>query len=265
MSRNRQVIDHINPVCGQRLRLLLQEFKILQKEFAIMVNQDPSYICRLVNGRQRLSPDTARFYIKTAFEGKGIRWEWLAGLDDFKSEDDVRVYEHGRQIFNTFQDTFDFLRRKGFLESILEEINYSMYPSEFTEEEKQSQDDEKELYRFKQTVCSNKKTFTDYFTLEGWREIQDLCTYHAVDDISDVMKTKMDVYRDMFDDPISEAKYLNKKACEDFYKESYTMYNGSGDIEAQFTGQEIKSLADALHDVVTALIQYHINKKKGQS
>lgn len=80
MSRKRL---EVNPIRGERLKMLLIENGVDQKEFAEKIGYTKEHISYIVNGRRNLTEDAAQATIK---QFPGTRIEWLMGYDDFKTE-----------------------------------------------------------------------------------------------------------------------------------------------------------------------------------
>ena len=85
----------INLISNERLSSLLKEKKIKQSELAEKLNYTPQQISRIVTGKERLTEDFARKIIELFKTGDletdmfdTIRYEWLMGLDNFKTEGD---------------------------------------------------------------------------------------------------------------------------------------------------------------------------------
>lgn len=286
MSRNKVQIDPINPVCGQRLRLLLNEFKITQKEFAITVNQDPSYICRLVNGRQRLSPDTARFYIKTAFDGKGIRWEWLMGYDDsMTGEDYVReMIREGEERIDL--ETSEFERKTETVRKILSALQMDMYPSRYDTETRKMIAEGAAYGTFLEILESDNTLLKDVFTETGIQEIRAMYLEGRIretevhpdefgmteeewaESLKEIEAEEAAFDKYTLENPqawLDEYRRIGQKSAESMLQEEYDLFDTDGNLIVQFTAREKEDFVNQIYDVVTALIQYHITKKKGQA
>lgn len=114
----------INPKRGERLRQLLQEYNVSQKEIAAILNYSPEQISYIINGKRNLTEPAAKEIIKyfnsnnvneakrrasiiekemieqktinfawqSIIQPKIIRYEWLMGHDDFKTTDDYELH-----------------------------------------------------------------------------------------------------------------------------------------------------------------------------
>lgn len=72
------------PAPAKRLRQLLADHKLTQRELAEKIFVDPRYISMIACGRRGLSKDMA---VRIADCFPGTRVQWLLGLDDFITED----------------------------------------------------------------------------------------------------------------------------------------------------------------------------------
>lgn len=114
----------INPKRGERLRQLLQEYNVSQKEIASVLNYSPEQISYIINGKRNLTEPAAKEIIKyfnsnnvneakrrasiiekemieqktinfawqSNIQPKIIRFEWLMGHDDFKTTADYELH-----------------------------------------------------------------------------------------------------------------------------------------------------------------------------
>lgn len=76
----------INQECGLRLRLLLRERNITQKDLAARLGCEPQHISNIVLGKRRLTEDSV--YRITSEVFPDVRPEWLLCRDDFKTEEE---------------------------------------------------------------------------------------------------------------------------------------------------------------------------------
>lgn len=93
----------IDPKKGERLRQLLQEYKVSQKKLAAVLDYSPEQISYMVNGKRNITEPAAREIIKyfnsinendplcrpSMRKRKEIRFHWLMGFDDYKTEGDL--------------------------------------------------------------------------------------------------------------------------------------------------------------------------------
>lgn len=115
----------INPIKGERLKQLLQEYNVSQKEIASVLNYSPEQISYIINGKRNLTEPAAKEIIKyfnsinennakhrasilekemlkqktinfawqSNIQLKTIRFDWLMGYDDFKTTDEYEQHE----------------------------------------------------------------------------------------------------------------------------------------------------------------------------
>ena len=74
----------VNQECGQRLKLLLKERDITQKDLAARLGYEPQHISNIVRGNRRLTGDIADRITREIFPD--VRPEWLLCRDDFKTQ-----------------------------------------------------------------------------------------------------------------------------------------------------------------------------------
>lgn len=78
----------INRLRGERVKSLLSEHGMTQKELAEKIGYVPEHLSFIVNGRRNLTEEAAHA-ISALFPG--VRFEWLMGFDDFKTERDYHL------------------------------------------------------------------------------------------------------------------------------------------------------------------------------
>lgn len=92
----------IDPIRGERLGQLLQEYNVSQKELAAVLDYSPVQISYMVNGKRSVTDYAAREIIQyfnsigendplcppNMRKRKAIRFYWLMGFDDYKTEED---------------------------------------------------------------------------------------------------------------------------------------------------------------------------------
>lgn len=74
----------VNQECGQRLKLLLKERNVTQKDLAARLGYEPQHISNIVRGNRRLTGDFADRLTRELFPD--IRANWLLCRDDFKTQ-----------------------------------------------------------------------------------------------------------------------------------------------------------------------------------
>lgn len=75
----------VNPIRGQRLKLLLSEHKMEQKELAEKINYTKEHISYIITGQRNLTEDAAK---KIVALFPPTRFEWLMGFDNFRTENE---------------------------------------------------------------------------------------------------------------------------------------------------------------------------------
>ena len=74
----------VNQACGQRLKLLLKERNITQKDLAARLGYEPQHISNIVRGNRRLNGDIADRITSEIFPD--VRPDWLLCRDNFKTQ-----------------------------------------------------------------------------------------------------------------------------------------------------------------------------------
>lgn len=82
MGRKKVVID---PICGKRLSELISDYGMTHKDFAEAIGYTKEQVSFMVNGKRNITVYSAR---AIAEKFPSVRFEWLMGYDDFKTEAD---------------------------------------------------------------------------------------------------------------------------------------------------------------------------------
>lgn len=107
-------VQEINPVCGKRIKELMTDNNLKQKEFAQILGYTEQHISALVQGKRHLSDQAA---IAIAKKFPPVRYEWLMGYDDFKNPETAKYGPLILKFANNKakQDAFDaYLKSYGF-------------------------------------------------------------------------------------------------------------------------------------------------------
>lgn len=94
MAKRRAVI---NPIRGERLRQVLSEHKMDQKELAEKMGYTKEHISYIINGKRNLTPEAAESIVKIFPD---IRIGWLLGIEDHKTNSDVISAKMNEKIMN---------------------------------------------------------------------------------------------------------------------------------------------------------------------
>lgn len=97
----------INPIRGERLKMLLIENGVDQKELAEKIGYTKEHISYIINGRRNLTEDAAQAIIKLF---PGTRIEWLMGYDEFKTNHE-KNWKPFVDLINNGRDESDRLTR----------------------------------------------------------------------------------------------------------------------------------------------------------
>jgi len=88
--------EEINKICGKRLRELISASNLTQYEFADKINYTEQQVSYMVNGKRRITPDAA---MRIAEMFPPTRFEWLLGLDDFKTPFEIKLNKPIKKAF----------------------------------------------------------------------------------------------------------------------------------------------------------------------
>lgn len=81
--------EKLNPKQGKRLKELLNDYGITQKELADKLHYSEPHISRIANGHSPLTLATAKriceYVNSISVDAAPIRYQWLMGMDDFKT------------------------------------------------------------------------------------------------------------------------------------------------------------------------------------
>lgn len=102
-------MDKLNQKIGKRLKKILREANMSQKELAKATGYTPQYISSLVMGKKKLSSEAARNIAKSL----SIRKEYLLCIDDYKT--DKQQWDKRHRLFD---------ERESILESLINQAGY---------------------------------------------------------------------------------------------------------------------------------------------
>lgn len=99
----------VNQECGQRLKLLLKERNITQKDLAVRLGYEPQHISNIVRGNRRLTGDIADRITSEIFPD--VRSDWLLCRDNFKTQAEKELaakteWEAGQETARLYDKAF---------------------------------------------------------------------------------------------------------------------------------------------------------------
>lgn len=99
----------VNRECGQRLKLLLKERNITQKDLAVRLGYEPQHISNIVRGNRRLTGDIADRITSEIFPD--VRPDWLLCRDNFKTQAEKELaakaeWEAGQETARLYDKAF---------------------------------------------------------------------------------------------------------------------------------------------------------------
>lgn len=98
----------INPISGKRLKDVLKENHKTQREIAKELNYVEQHISAIIHGRKNLTPETAKEISRIL----PVRFEYLMGYDDYKTEKDKQLFEKNIEADSSIKEerkTIEFL------------------------------------------------------------------------------------------------------------------------------------------------------------
>lgn len=172
----------INPECGKRLSLLLNDHEMQQKQLAEALNYTPQQISRIITGKDRLTEEFARKvieYFKTGNKETDMfdiaRFEWLMCYDNYKTLwDQMRSIARGKDEI------------RALISRLMQLCGYEIVEKAFPVNTKRFTKEELEAFEKRpyQHVC---------YALESHRQDRDMI-YRVLDN-SEVER----IYTDIFD------------------------------------------------------------------
>lgn len=102
----------VNPICGERLRSLLEKYGMEQQELANRIGYTKEHISYIVNGKRRLTQEAAEAIVKLFPE---TRVGWLLGYEEHETDHDIIL-----ETANEFVSTEDaIIKLMGFAAKLL--------------------------------------------------------------------------------------------------------------------------------------------------
>lgn len=107
------------PESGEKIKILLYENGIKQKDFAVQINMSQKHLSNIINGRKTLTQQNASIIA----DRLGVSAAWLLGYSRYRTEE-----EEERAVKAALVTEWD---RTDVYERILELLNYTIdYPDE---------------------------------------------------------------------------------------------------------------------------------------
>lgn len=99
----------INRECGERLKFLLKERGVTQKDLAARLGYEPQHISNIVRGNRRLTGDFADRITREIFTD--VRPDWLLCRDNFKTQAEKELaakaeWEAGQETARLYDKAF---------------------------------------------------------------------------------------------------------------------------------------------------------------
>lgn len=251
----------INTKSGERLKELIISHDMTYSEFGKSVNLSERTINSYVSNTRRLTEDSARIITQIYPE---VRFEWLMGWDDYKTEKEFTVSKIDKEYLNQHQTYFEWLNKIGVVGKALPAFGYKLRTAYFansSEAEKIEAENYKELWElFKILIERNNEKLLNIF---DENELDAICSRLKSElKIITLEETEEDI------DYIIEHQGERKQETEELmsYHQNIPLCLCDDDNNKiiEFTTDESKMFIDELYNVVNALIYFHINKAKGE-
>lgn len=269
---------------GERLEKCRKNKGLTQKQVCDMIYELPDnngkernekQIGYIENGKRSLSKEYAILFSQVF----GVRYEYLMGQDDYETEADKKLaetYEESDKIFQSVNRTDDIARR---VTAILSAMDYHLHPTGYTDAQRENDKEMQDACTFFNILETDNKYINNRIPMALLQELREKINANSTttcDDnpslgdmilsgFSDIEeKTKQEI----IDDPISyliSAKHYASQMEHHQMSVEYDLFDNNGNKLLHLGKYEKDDFINQLYDVVTALIQYHITKKKGQA
>jgi len=266
----------INPKTGKRLQELIKGLKMTQGDFGERIGLGSRQISCIVRGERRLTEDNAR---RIAELFPPVRMEWLMGWDDFKTETEQIEDEIYRQGDILQKENNEWRWRDEVVSKILRAQQYRWFKPNTSREALRLEEETDAFMEFFWTLHDPEpsQTMKKSFSEKGLQEMRSLCDRL----IRENDPAFMDIFGDDCDDDdddeapnhwvaahpeefLESIKKWARQEQEEREITSWGLYDNDMNMITVFSPNEYIAFVNQLYDVVTALIQYHITKKKGQ-
>ncbi|MBQ4354261.1 MAG: helix-turn-helix transcriptional regulator [Clostridia bacterium] len=269
----------INQKSCIRLRELISDLEMTQSQFGDLLGLGARQISCMVNGVRRLTEDNAR---RIAQLFPKVRYEWLMGYDDYKTELEYKNSKLDEKLFELHKDIREYIELCGITDKIVSQIGYEFTNTslaQLPEDEKRALRNEREFYRLCKIIKNPQNDiFRKLFSEEELRNIRDRldsyddCAYPGIsrgerreltdEEVEEYWRDRAENAEEIIEEQRAAVESFSKEMPEVHGYDPYCLCDKNGNIAAQFTYSETCSFIHQLHDVVEAMIIYYINKHK---
>lgn len=267
----------INPKSGERLKELLSDLNMTQEQFGLKIGLGARQISCIVTGVRRLTEENARLIARLF---PNVRYEWLMGYDDYKTDVDFRYGQLERELYDVRKDLLEFYSMRGCTENIVASIGYKFTDvslAEMSEEEKLKIKNENALFQLKKILMDKgNDIFLKIFDEVELTNIRERVNSYRGEAIScltisqlhEMTECEREEYRrarvehseEIIEKEKNMVSFITEQRCKTMDHERYCLCDKTGKILIEFTPSEAYMFMQQLHDVVDAMIMYYINK-----
>lgn len=251
----------INQKSCIRLRELISELKMTQSQFGELLGLGSRQISCMVNGARRLTEDNARRIAQMFPE---VRYEWLMGYDDYKTEGEYKKSKLDEELFEINKEYLKFHELCYQAEEIVGKLGYEFTNTALLPKKaKLAIRNECEVYELIDIIKNPenyilRKLFSEdelnsiYERLESYDKISHPGYHELTEENYERILQKERV-------EVTEAMKVSQELHSYM---PYYLCDKNGNIAAQFSYTETCAFIQQLHDVVEAMIIYYMNKHK---
>jgi len=278
----------INQKSCIRLRELISDLKMTQSQFGELLGLGARQISCMVNGTRRLTEENARRLARLFPE---VRYEWLMGYDDYKTEDEYRTSILNSKVEGMWRN--EYIEIEEFVRTVVSALGYKFSSVLWEYEdaiEESTPEFEKDFLNLRKLFNKDNEILQKIFDPNELLKIRQRLNAYNVE-FADLWDTEEDQYIPMLKSQCGgetdeeyenrrktyyekmEVVEKNNKECAENWKrlleereqEEYyysDLCDSSGNVLVEFTPRESNIFAHELYDVIHALVAYHINKNK---
>lgn len=269
----------IHPKSGERLRELISDLNMTQAQFGARIGYGANHVSYVATSGRRLTEEFAR---KIVQEFPDIRYEWLMGYDDYKTEIEYKNSKLDEELFKIHKDIREYIDLCGTADKIVSQLGYEFTNTslaQLPEDEKLALRNEREFYRLRKIINNPKNDiFHKLFSEEELNNIRDRlesyddCAYPGIsrgerreltdEEVEEYWQDRAENAEEIIKEQRAAVEAFSKEMPEVHGYDPYCLCDKNGNIAVQFTYSETCSFIHQLHDVVEAMIVYYINKHK---
>lgn len=255
-----------NTKSGKRLRELIQSLKMTYADFGDSVNLSERTINAYVTGERRVTEDNARIITE---KYPIVRYEWLLGWDDYRTDDDWRVGNFLLQSNEIRREPIEYQARWESIKSIVAAMNYRLDTerwAEITEEDENEQRHWDDYLHLRETIMDESNDLLSFlFSPKELLQLRELIASQNElggenEEKRKVMdEAEMKAHLEMERERMGDWK-VTKSIWAKFRENC--IYDSNHSILVKFTPEEAEDFVNRLYEVISAMITYEIVKRK---